>query len=205
MTCSKSSNRFASAAIFCAVLLLMLGLGGQTKARADEFAAGNAALLDPFDPVPQIRFSDCYNDCGYRRCYDNCGYRRHCYDGCRRYGWRSGWRDGWRCDRDCRDYDRGDWRCEHNCGPRPWDLNREWADRLHQYDHQLDKWRGDMHEWHDAMGEWREENGHWFFRHREYADYEWRQDGDRWRYWHNNDWHDDGFEDRWHDGRHDHH
>ena len=158
----KAPNRFASAALFCAALLLLLGLGAQARAHADEFASGNAALLDPFDPVPQIRFSDCYDRCGDRGCYDNCGYHRHCWRGCGDY---DRWRDGWRCDRDCRDWDHGDWRCERDCGPRPWDADHEWADRLREYDHQMEKWHGDMHEWHDAMGEWREENGHWFFRH----------------------------------------
>lgn len=194
MTRSKSSRRFAGAAIFLAALM-MFGIGGATKAHADDFASGNAALLDPFDPVPQIRFSDCYDDCGHRRCDDGCGYRRHCWHGCGDYG---RWRDGWRCDHECRDTEHGDWRCEHDCGPRPWDLNREWADRLREYDHQLDKWQGAMHEWHDAMGEWREENGHWFFRHRD------DHDGD-----HHGDHHDgdhDGHDDGHHDdGHHDDH
>ncbi|MBS0277237.1 MAG: hypothetical protein JSR81_06425, partial [Proteobacteria bacterium] len=53
MTGSKSLSLYAM--LFCAVLLLTLGAGAQ-QAQADEFAAGNAALLDPFDPVPQIRF-----------------------------------------------------------------------------------------------------------------------------------------------------
>lgn len=195
----RAQSRFASAVIFCATLLLALGLGAQTKAHADDFAAGNAALLDPFDPVPQIRFSDCYDRCG-GDCYDNCGYHRHCRHGCGDYG---RWRDGWRCDHDCRDWDRGDWHCERDCGPRPIDFGKIWLDRMHDYDQEMDKWHGDMHEWHDAMGEWREENGHWFFRHHEYADHEWRQDGGHWRYWHDNDWHDDGYDDYWHDGHHD--
>jgi len=159
---TTAPNRFASAMIFCAALLLMLGLAAQTRAHADDFAAGNAALLDPFDPVPQIRFSDCYDRCGDRACDDNCGYHRHCWHGCGDY---DRWRDGWRCDHDCRDWDGGRWHCERDCGPRPIDFGQMWLDRLHDYDRAMDKWHGDMHEWHDAMGEWREENGHWFFRH----------------------------------------
>jgi hypothetical protein len=160
------------ALVFCATLLLMLGFGTQ-KAHADEFAAGNAALLDPFDPVPQIRFSDCYNDCGYQRgCYDGCGYRRHCYDGCRRYGWR-GWRDGWRCDHDC--YEHVGWHCERDCGPDPTSFGRMWLDRIREYDHQAKNWHGDMQEWHDAMGEWREQDGRWLFRHGDHDDH--RRDG----------------------------
>jgi hypothetical protein len=203
---TRSNFLTRGAMIFCAALLLMLGT--QTKAHADEFAAGNAALLDPFDPVPQIRFSDCYNDCGYRHdCYDGCGYRRHCYDGCRHYGWR-GWRDGWRCDHDC--YDHTGWHCERDCGPDPTTFGKMWLDRIQEYDRQSRDWKGDMHEWHDAMGEWHEYAGRWLYRHGDwhegpphvYADYEWRQEGSRWRYWHNNDWHDDGYDGRWHDGHH---
>ena len=206
---TRSNFLTRGAMIFCAALLLMLGT--QTKAHADEFAAGNAALLDPFDPVPQIRFSDCYNDCGYRHdCYEGCGYRRHCYDGCRRTGWR-GWRDGWRCDHDC--YDHTGWHCERDCGPDPTTFGKMWLDRIQEYDRQSRDWKGDMHEWHDAMGEWHEYAGRWLYRHGDWhegpphvnADYEWRQEGSSWRYWHNNDWHDDGYDDHWHDGHHDHH
>lgn len=185
--------RFAP--IFFAAFLLMLGM--PHKAHADDFAAADAALLDPFDPVPQIRFSDCYDDCGYRRrCWDGCGYRRHCWDRCG--DWRERWGDGWRCDRDCYDYEHIGWHCERDCGPDPTTFGRAWFARLHEYDRQVGHWRGDMMEWHDAMGEWYEENGHWLFRH--YADYEWRHDGDRWRYWHGGRWLDDGVEGHWHDG-----
>jgi hypothetical protein len=143
-------------------LLLMFGFAVGSLAHADEIAVNNSVLLDPFDPVPQIHFSDCNDGCGYHRCYDGCGYRRRCYDGCRDY---DGWRDGWRCDHDCRYFDHDHWRCERDCGPDPIGMGARWGDRLKEYGDQMEHWRGDMHEWHDAMGEWREENDHWFFHH----------------------------------------
>jgi hypothetical protein len=198
---SLANETFArSLLILAAALLLLAGFAVGSLAHADDFAANNAVLLDPFDPVPQIHFRDCDDGCGYHRCYDGCGYRRHCWHGCRDH---DEWRDGWRCDRDCRYFDRDHWRCERDCGRDPEDLGRGWSDRLREYNIQMEKWHGDMREWHDAMGEWREENGHWFFRHEDHADYEWNQDGGHWRYWHGDGWHDDGDDGRWHDGHHD--
>ena len=169
----------ALASIFFAALLM---LGAPVKAHADDFAAGNAALLDPFDPVPQIRFSDCYNDCG--RCYDECGYRRDC---CRRR-WRG-------------DYGRG----------RLWQDDAAFWQRIYEFDYNTHRWNGAMarydsqadqydalmryrydHRWHDDHG------GAW----KDPADWEWWQDGDRWVTWHENGWHEDGYEGHWHGDHH---
>jgi hypothetical protein len=194
MTGSKLSRR--GAMIFCAALLLMLGFGAQ-KAQADDFAAGNAALLDPFDPVPQIQFSDCYNDCGYSS---------DCYDGCRRAHWP-----------------------RHPRRPAIVVDERSWCERMVQYDYNTHRWDGSMerydsqadqydvlmkdkypHFWHTDhyrdpgpfVGDLH--NPCFFLHgpHAQFADYEWRQDGGHWRYWHGDDWHDDGFDGRWHDGHH---
>jgi hypothetical protein len=193
MTRSKFLSRCAL--VFCATLLLMLGFG-TPKAHADEFAAGNAALLDPFDPVPQIRFSDCYNDCGYRR---------DCYDGC------------WRPRR----------HHIHRSPPLVLD-ERSWCERMVQYDYNTHRWDGSMARYDDQADQYDDfmKNRYplsWHKTHHpapgpftgdlhapclflhggpraQFADYEWRQDGGHWRYWHDNDWHDDGFDGRWHDG-----
>jgi hypothetical protein len=171
-------NRFASAAMVFAALLLMFGFSAQTKAHADDFAAGNAALLDPFDPVPQIRFSDCYDDCGYRR---------HC---CRRH-----------------------WNGDYG-GRRLWTDEAVWWQRIYEFDYNTHRWNGAMarydsqadqyddlmhdrygHHWHgDRGGPWKQP-----------ADWEWWQDGDRWLTWHENGWHDDGYDGHWHDDHHDRH
>ena len=194
---TRFSNHFASAAIFLAALLMTLGM--PAKAQADEFAAGNAALLDPFDPVPQIRFSDCYADCGYHECYDECGYRR-CYDEC---GYR-------RC------YDRCGYR-RHCCWRRwggdygrhrLWDDEAAFWQRIYTFDF-------DTHRWNDAMERYTNQADRYdHFMHwgptgphdhgPDPADYEWRQDGDQWHYWHEHAWHDDGYDGHWHDGHHGH-
>jgi hypothetical protein len=200
---SLANDTFARSLLTAAAALLLLaGFAIGSLAHADDIAAGNAVLLDPFDPVQQIHFSDCDRDCGYHHCDDGCGYRRHCWHDCRDH---DAWRDGWRCDHDCRYFDRDHWRCERDCGRDPEDLGPGWYERMREYGHQMENWHGDMREWHDAMGEWREENGHWFFRHEEHADYEWHQDGDHWRYWHADGWHDDGEDGHWHGGHHDDH
>jgi hypothetical protein len=188
---TKAPKHFASTAAFCAALLLMLGLGAQSAARADEFAAANAALLDPFDPVPQIRFSDCYADCGYHDCYEDCGYR-HCYDRCG-YHHRCCWHHRWGGD-----FGRH----------RLWTEDAVWWQRIYEHDFNTDRWNGAMQRYtnqadrYDHYMGWGPTGPH--DHGPDPADYEWRQDGDHWHYWHEHAWHDDGDGGRWHDGHHDH-
>ena len=209
-------ERFSQLALILAgALLLLAGFALGSMAHADEFGANNAVLLDPFDPVPQIRFNDCNDGCGYHHCYENCGYR-HCWHGCDRYGYRD------RRDRDCDRYRDGD------CRSHADELTRAWNERLHRYDNQADDWHDDMHEWHEAMGAYEDQwlvdhNGHWHYwhdhhwhddcdgghchdeHHDSFADYQWQQDGGHWHYWHDNGWHDDGDSNFWHDGHGVHH
>lgn len=177
----NASHRLASAVIFATVLFLMPN--AQTKAHADDFAAGNAALLDPFDPVPQIRFSDCYDRCGEWHCYDDCGYRRRC---CRRH-------------REDGDFGRRLWYDDAAFWQRiyQYDFNsHRWNDAMDRYTHQADRY--------DRFMRWGPTGPH--DAGPDPADYTWQQsDGDHWRYWHEHAWHDDGDDDRWHDGHHDRH
>jgi hypothetical protein len=188
------------ALVAAAALLLLFGFAVGSLAHADDFAAGNAVLLDPFDPVPQIHFSDCDRGCG--GCDDGCGY--HCYDGC------------------------GHRRIFHR--PHVVVDERSWCERMTEYDYNTHRWNGAMERYDDQTNQydrfmndryplaW---HGHPYHDPGDYQgplhdpcfltrdgrmvpiDYEWRQDGDHWRYWHNENWHDDGEDGRWHDGHHD--
>src|SRR5665213_3341307 len=133
---SSRKRGFGFAAIvFAGALLVLFGSGAPTQAHADDMAINNSVLLNPFDPVPEIRFSryGCDDDCGYRHCYHSCGEVRRCWHDCE--GWRCEhecserppcWHDcrvGYRCEHDC-EYDRDHcwhdchigWHCEHDCG-----------------------------------------------------------------------------------------
>ena len=170
---SFDSSSFARVAIvFAAALLLLAGFAVGSLAHADAFAVGNSVALDPFDPVPQIRFSDCDDGCSYHRCYERCG------------AWRCRHDCGWRCDHDCRGYDRdpcrdddcrSGWHCERDCGPAP----REWWDRMGR-DYDRD---GEDYGWTFGDGSW-----HYWHEHR------WHDDGEDgyWHDHHDHDWHDHG-------------
>ena len=178
-----------------AAVLLMLGFAVGSMAHADEIAVNDSVLLDPFDPVPQIHFHDCDYDCGYHRCHYGC--RRPVL-------------------------------IIHE--PQVVIDDRTWCERMSEFDYNTHRWNGAMayyesqadqytammkerygREWH--AGDHPPDTGPYTgplhdpcFVYRggpEPADFEWRQDGDRWRYWHDHGWHDDGEGDRWHDGRHD--
>ena len=188
---TKSMTRLSSKLLAGLGFVAALSFGAPALAQAD-FASGNAALLDPFDPVPQIHFSDCYDSCGYRDCYDRCGYRR-CYDRC---GYRRRW--GWR--------HHDDW----GFGRRLWQDDAAFWQRIYQYDF-------NTHRWNDAMDRYSNQADRYDHYMRwgptgphdhgpDPADYAWQQgDGGHWRYWHNHGWHDDGEDDHWHDGHHDRH
>ena len=172
---AASFRQFMFVLLLSALAIALFALSASLNtARADDFAVDNSMLLDPYDPVPQIHFSDygCGDGCGYHRCWHDCGYRRCDYD-C--YG-----RD--RCRHDC----RPEYRCERECGPTTEELNRAWLERMHRYDDQSEDWHDDMHEWREAMGSYEDE---------------WRADHDgHWHYWHDHHWHVDGDGGHWHDG-----
>jgi hypothetical protein len=182
-----------AALLAAAALLLLFGFAVGSLAHADDFAANNAVLLDPFDPVPQIRFGDCDYGCGYR-----------CYDGCERH------------------------RGFHH--PHIVVDERAWCERVAEYDYDTHRWNGAMEHydnqtnqydhfmrdryplaWHGQPyhdpGDYKGPTSEPCFLTRDGRmlpiDYEWRQDGDHWRYWHNDGWHNDGEDGRWHDGHHD--
>jgi hypothetical protein len=179
MTRVLSSFRQIACTSALAVIAGIFTLGATASdARADDFAVDNSMLLDPYDPVPQIRFSDygCYDSCGYRHCWHECGNYRHCWHDCR---------DGYRgLDAD--------------------EMNRAWFERLHRFDKEADHWEHDDHEWHDAMrdwqgDEWRLDHDHWFH----WEDHDWQEDGYH-DHWHGGDHHGDHHDDHHDDGHHDH-
>ncbi len=178
---SSPKKRFGFAAvIFAGALLMLFGSAAATQARADDLAINNSVLLNPFDPVPEIRFSryGCDDECGDHRCYRGCGEYRRCWHECDS--------DRDHCWRDC----RSGRRCERDCGPTTGELNHEWLKRAERYDNQADDWHDDMHEWHAAMGAYEDE---------------WRTDHDgHWHYWHDHHWHDDCDGGHCHDGHGDH-
>jgi hypothetical protein len=180
---SSPKKRFGFAAvIFAGALLVLFGSGATTQARADDLAINNSVLLNPFDPVPEIRFSryGCDDECGDHRCYRGCGEVRRCWHEC----------ESWRCEHGCRERPPC-WRdCRDRSGPSAALLNRAWWETMHHYDHQ-------SHEWHDMTDEWQKvmEKYNWRFMH------------DHWEYVKDDasDHHGDGHD---HDGDHhdgDHH
>jgi hypothetical protein len=168
---SFQQNLFA--VVLGALVLCILTLSATlNEACADDFAVDNSTLLDPYDPVPEIHFSDygCYEGCGYHHCWHECGDHR-CWHNCR---------DGYRgIDAD--------------------EMNRAWFERLHRFDKEADRWESDDHEWHDAMrdwrgDEWRLDQDRWFH----WEDHGWHEDGYH-NHWHDGDRHDDHHEDGHHD------
>ena len=159
-------KRFTFAGLMSAAsgaLMLMTAPGAHA-----QVAAQDSALLDPFEPVPEIQFRhfggyDCWDNCG--RCNDGC--RSRCYRGC---GRTRCWRDGCgrlHCTRGCRNttaYDRGA-RFDRDAARAERDHYRYREDER-RFHHDAHEYERDDRDWHARYGFDRHDHdgrddGHW--------------------------------------------